>query len=200
MKTYVKTISSLLILLAIVLAGCAKKPVVTDLWIDETYDGRQYGKVLVIGLAEKITFRNLFEGELVNQLKSKGIDAVPSYEILPYNYMLTREMVLTAVEKSDIDSVLITSLVERNKKTIYYSLQGTNPYSYYNGLYDAIRRPSQTASYDVDILFLKTNLYDVQSEKLIWSLISESEFKYKIESLNSAISLIIDKLREDGLI
>lgn len=200
MKTYAKLLGSILVLFAVALNGCAKKPTVTEISLDENYDGRQYGRILVIGAAEKITFRNLFEGELVNQLRKKGVDAVPSYEILPYNYMLTREAVISAVEKYDIDSVLITSLVERDKKTIYYSLQGTNPYTYYNGLYDAIRRPGKTASYDVDILYLKTNLYDVQTEKLVWSMISESEFKYAIESFNLAINLIINQLRKDGLI
>jgi hypothetical protein len=200
MKLYTKLFCSALILFLIALTGCAKKPTVSELWLDESFKGMQYGKILVIGAAEKITFRNLFEGELVSQLKSKGIDAIPSYEILPYNNMLTRETVLTAVEKSDIDSVLITSLVERSKRTVYYSVDGGNPYVYYNGLYKTINSPSKKASYDIEILFLKTNLYDVKSEKLIWSMTSESEYRYTIKSLNSAISLVIAKLKEDGLI
>ncbi len=206
MKTYAKLFSYVLMLFLITLAGCSKRPTVTDLWIDETYDEQQYEKILVIGAAEKITFRNLFEGELVNQLRKQGIDAIPSYEILPYNNMLTREAVLSAVEKTNIDSVLITALVERSKKKVYYSLDGGNPYVYYKGLYDTLERPSPgrgpglTGQYDIEILFLKTNLYDVKSEKLIWSMTSESEFMYKFKSMNSAITLVINKLRKDGLI
>jgi len=200
MKTYTKLFCSALLLFLITLAGCSKKPTVADRWMDEAYDGRQYGKILVIGAAEKITFRNLFEGEFVNQFKSQGIDAIPSYEILPYNNMLTRETVLSAVEKSDIDSVLITSLVERSQKKIYYSKNTGNPYAYYNTLYPGIQRPDKTASFEVEILLLKSNLYDVRSEKLIWSMTSESEFMYKFKSMSSAITLVINKLREDGLI
>jgi len=200
MKTYAKLFCSLLILFLLTLAGCSSKATITDFWLDESYDGRQFGKILVIGAAEKITFRNLFEGELVNQLRSQGIDAFPSYEVLPYNNMLTRETVLSLVEKSDIDSVLITSLVERSKKTVYYSLDSGNPYVYYTGIYNTIRSPGRSASYDIEILFLKTNLYDVKSEKLIWSMTSESEYKYNIKSINSAIELVINKLQKDGLI
>ena len=200
MKLYAKLFNSALILFLITLSGCSKKPTITELWMDDTLEGMQYGKILVIGAAEKITFRNLFEGELVSQLKSKGIDAIPSYEILPYNNMLTRETVLSAVEESEIDSVLITSLVERSKRTVHYSVDGGNPYVYYNGLYKTINSPSKTASYEIEILFLKTNLYDVSTEKLVWSMTSESEYRYNIKSLNSAISLIIAKLKEDGLI
>ena len=203
MNTNTKVFYCALILSLIILAGCSKKPAVNDIWLDETYYERQYESVLVIGLAEKITFRNLFEGNLVSQLRKIGIEAFPSYEILPYTNMLTREAVLTAVQKYAIDSVLITSLVGRDIKTIYYSegnADYSNPYSYSRFVNDNINRSGQTGSYDVDVLFLKTNLYDVTSEKLVWSMVSETEFKYKTNSLNAAIKLVIDKLREDGLI
>jgi len=45
------------------LNACSSIPKTTEIWMDEAYDGKQYGKILVIGAAEKITFRNLFEGE-----------------------------------------------------------------------------------------------------------------------------------------
>jgi len=200
MKPYTKFIFSALLLFLITLAGCAKKPTIDDFWIDEAYDGQQYGNVLVIAAAEKITFRNIFEEEFVNQLRSQGINAIPSYHILPYNNMLTRELVLSAIEQSDIDSVLITSLVSRNKMKVSYAIKGHNPYDFYRNTYLVIRKPSKTATYEVDILFLKTNLYDVRTEKLIWSVTSESKIMYKIKSLKSIISLVITKLRKDGLI
>ena len=203
MKTYAKVFCSALILSLIILAGCSQKPVVNDIWIDEPYYDRQYGSVLVIGVAEKITFRNIFEGELVNKLKNTGIEAIPSTVILPYDSMLTREAVLSAVEKYAIDSVLITSLVGRDTKTIYYSTENsnyTNPYSWNRFIGNAARPSRESGKYEVEILFLKTNLYDVSSEKLVWSLTSETEFKYQMKSLNAAIKLIINKLREDGLI
>ena len=205
MNTNTKVLYCALILLLMILAGCSTKPVVNDIWLDEIYYGRQYESVLVVGAAEKITFRNLFEGNLVSQLRRIGVEAFPSYEILPYTNMLTREAVLAAVEKYAIDSVLITSLVGRDKKTIYYSegnADYSNPYSYNRFVNDAIYGSGRggTGSYDIDVLFLKTNLYDVTSEKLVWSLVSETEFKYKTNSLDAAIKLVIDKLREDGLI
>jgi hypothetical protein len=63
-----------------------------------------------------MTFRNLFEGQIVRQLKERGVEAVPSYIILPENKELTREIVLSATEKSNIDSVLINSLAGKSKK------------------------------------------------------------------------------------
>ena len=200
MKTYAKLFNSILILFLITLAGCTKSPTVTDIWMDEAFDGKKYEKILVIGAAEKITARSLLEAEVVNQLKSQGTEAIRSYIILPDNAMLTREIILSAVEKSDIDSVLITVLADRSKKTVYYQAGGS-PYGYYNSIYPSIHSSrGTTASYDIEILFLKTNLYDVKSEKLIWSMTYEFEFLHKAKSLNSAVNLVINKLREDGLI
>ena len=197
MNTNTKVLYCALILFLIILAGCSQKPAVNDIWLDETYYERQYESVLVIGIAEKITFRNLFEGNLVSQLRKIGIEAFPSYEILPYTNMLTREAVLTAVQKYAIDSVLITSLVGRDIKTIYYSegnADYSNPYSYSRFIGNAARPSRETGKYEVEILFLKTNLYDVSSEKLVWSMTSLTEFKYQMKSLNAAIKLIINKL------
>ena len=198
MKVYAKIFYSILILFLITLAGCTKNPTVTDIAMDEAYTGERYGKILVIGAAEKITFRNLFEGELVRQLKKRGVDAIASTLYLPDKEMLTREIILSAIEKSGIDSVLITSLADRSKKSVYYSVQGVDPYTFHNSIMRVNR--GQTSSYDIDILFLKSNLYDVKSEKLIWSMTSESEFKDTAKSLNSAATLLINKLRDDGLI
>ena len=61
-KIHTKLFSSIFIFFITTLAGCTPKTAVTDLFIDEAYDGKHYGNVLVIGLADKMTFRNLFEG------------------------------------------------------------------------------------------------------------------------------------------
>ena len=200
MKTHVKLFCGALLLFLIILTGCTKKPTVTDMWMDEAYDGKQYGKILVIGVAKKITSRTLFEGELVKQLKSQGVEAIPSYVFLPDNKRLTREIILSAIEKSDIDSVLITSLAKTSKRTVFYSIRGSSPYEYYNSIYNTIHGSAGTSSYDIDILFLKTNLYDARSEKLIWSMTSESEIRYDFKFLSFAATLVINKLRDDGLI
>ena len=64
MKAYAKLFSSILTLSLNILAGCAKNPTVTDLWMDEAHDGKQYGKILVIGAAEKLIWSMTSESEI----------------------------------------------------------------------------------------------------------------------------------------
>ena len=90
--------------------------------------------------------------------------------------MLTREIILAAIEKSDIDGVLITTLAD-NKKKVHYTIEGANPYVYYINIHDAMYGPGRISLYDIKILFLKTNFYDLDMEKLIWSMTSESEYR-----------------------
>ena len=60
MKPYTKLIFGALLLFLITLSGCAKKPTVNEFWIDEAYDGQQYGNILVIAAAEKDNFQEYF--------------------------------------------------------------------------------------------------------------------------------------------
>jgi hypothetical protein len=184
------------------IVGCSA-PKVTDSWMDDAYINSKVKKVLIIGAAKKITFRNLFEGMVVEQLSQKGIDAVPSYTLIQPNKMLSKRVILKTVEKHNIDTVMITVLADRKEKTKSYSTQTGNYYNYYSTVYGVYGKPPRAksaSSYEVPVLVLKTNLYDVMTEKLIWSITSESEFQYNIDSMESAIELIMESLDKDGLI
>jgi len=184
----------------LLLNACSSVPKTTEIWLDENYLDSKFNKILVIGDVPKITFRNLFEGELVDQLKKKDIEAIPSYAVMQTNTPLSKATILPIVEKQNIDAVIVSSLIDRKFKQVYYQVNSGNFYTYYKGVYGISNRSSATASYTVPILVLKTNLYDVNTEKLIWSITSESEYEYTFESINSAIELIINSLSKDGLI
>ena len=202
MNNYLKPYLGIFFLVLISLNGCSPALKTTEVWMDETYTGSQITKVLVVGVAEKITFRTLFEGHFAEQLTKKGIEAIPSYTVMQPHETLSKATVLPLVEKLGIDTVIVTSLIDRKKKTVYYQVDSGNLYTYYSGVrgISVSGRSGSTASYDVPILVLKTNLYDVGTEKLFWSVTSESEYRYNMKSLNSAIDFVINTLAEDDLI
>jgi hypothetical protein len=200
MRAYAKIFFSILALFFIALAGCAKSPVVIDRWMDEAYTGKKFGKILVIGKADTITGRSLFEGKVARKLQSRGVEVVRSYTILPDDEMLTREIILAAIQESNIDSVLFTYVADRSNKKVYY--QNAHTYTYYNYYNNVMNvgNVGATSSYDIEVLSLITNFYDVKSEDLVWSMIYDFEFMYKAKSLDSATTLVVEKLLEDGLI
>ena len=198
-----KLFSCLSVILFLLITACTA-PKITDNWMDEAYKESKIEKVLVIGAAKKITFRNLFEGMLVEQLNQKGIEAIPSYTLIQPDKMLAKKTILKTVEKHNIDAVIITVLAGRQEITKYYSAPSINS-NYFNfyrsvsGNYGNFGRAG-AKSYEVSILFLKTNLYDVKTEKLIWTITSESELQYNIDSMEAATELIIESLAKDGFI
>jgi len=202
MNSYLKPYLGIIFVVLISLNGCSSVPKTTEIWMDETYTGSQITKVLVVGVAEKITFRALYEGEFAEQLAKKGIEAIPSYRVMQPHETLSRATILPLVEKLGIDTVIVTSLIDRKKKTVYYQVDSGNLYTYYSGIrgISVAGQSGSTGSYDVPILVLKTNLYDVGTEKLFWSITSESEYRYKMKSLNSAIDFVINALTKDDLI
>ena len=180
-------------MLLIALAGCVKSPTVYEHWMDETYKGKQYEKILIIGVADKVTGRSLFEGEVARQLQSRGVEAVRSYTILPDNEMLTKEIILNVVREFNIDGVLFTFVADRRNKTVYY--QNADLYTYYNNVMNV----GATASYDIEVLSLITNFYDVKSEGRIWTMDYDFE-RRGVKTFNLAIKFVIDTLQKDGLI
>ena len=74
----------------------------TGMWLNEDYEGAVLDDVLVIAVAESETNRRMYESELVAQLKSRGVNAVPSYTSLPSKEMLTKEEVEAVLQDSKI--------------------------------------------------------------------------------------------------
>lgn len=200
MITYLKLCCLFTVLWLPIFAGCAKTPTITDISSNESYEGLHYENILVIGAATKITFRNLLEGKLTKQLQDHGLSPLPSYGILPYSNNLTRQTVLNAVEKSGIEGILFICLIESGKKDSFDSIDKSNPYIFYENFQKIMAGASASSSREEQKFFLTSCLYDAKTEKQIWSLTTESDFKYKIKSLNVAVSLVIKQLLARGLI
>jgi len=179
-----------------ILQSCAATTL-KKVWKDPGYSGK-IKKIFVIGVSEKQHVRTIFEKEFVNQLKPFYIEGVPSYFVLGAQKMLDKETIVSKIQGEEIDAVLITRLVGQDTKTIY----NHNWYGHYSASYDNARKKRV---YTDEILNLETNLYDVRTEKLIWSAVSST---YLLDDpstsipkeIQSFIKLMIKNLSEEKLI
>lgn len=90
---------------------------------DET---KSYSKILVIVKAKNDTRRMEMEDDIVERLKKKDINAVPSYVRLTKDLLKTKENDEEALEtfvnmlrENDFDGILVTSLVEAEQSVEY---------------------------------------------------------------------------------
>lgn len=144
---------------------------ITQEEVDESFQGKPVSDILVIVVAKDEEVRRFFEGMYVAQLASIGVEAVSSADAIavPADFMMKKEDILEAVAQYENDSVIITRLVGLEEKDIH-TRGRTAPsgyYQHYGSVYSYVRDPGYSSS-KVTIR-LETSLYDVKTEKLMWS-------------------------------
>jgi hypothetical protein len=187
---------------AFLFASCTTTTVMTDVWKDKAYQGKPQ-KILVIMVAKFPDTRNLFEDRFVGELNNRGNNTFQSYSIIPFEQLREKELVKSKIKSSDADTVLIARLVDT--KTIESYNPGmiyVVPDSYYDWWgYYAVVFADYGYTGDVRVAYIETNIYDVKTEKLIWSGHSKTERTYGEQELITAfIKLMIKKMESAGII
>ena len=176
---------------------------ITESSIDRNRIGKPVSDILVIVVADKPENRAAFERKFVAQLKAAGVEAVSSTEAIsmPPDLKLEKDVILEAVAKYESDAVIVTFLSGIEEKDT-----NVNTGRVYQGYYDyygyAYGRVYDTGFYrGVTTVKLRTNLYDVKTEKLIWSGESKSTDVGSVGQLtDEVIPLIVAELQKNKLI
>ena len=192
-------------LLLPVLTFCSSTKL-THVWKDDAYSGRPIGNVLVLAVANEIAIRRSYETKFVEKLRQAGVEAEPSFTLLPSTGELQKEEIVAAVNKVGADSVIITHLVRVDEKEVYrppeirsVPMYGYGYYGHYGRAYEYIHRPGYTTT-KVNVV-LETNLYHVADEKLMWSARSETIDRGSEERLmESVIDSVISDLKAKNLL
>lgn len=187
-----------LALLSLVCFSTACAPVKTlDVWKDDAYS-QPLQKVLVIAVAKQDYIRNQFENVLVNKLKEKGVDAIPSYQVLPQpGEKLDRDSVVAKVKELGIENVVVARSISKREITNHQYggviLGGTAVYN--NGWYGYSYGYTYDREYDTDYFTVSTKLYAVSNEKPVWSYLAQVKVgDSRQEAVNTFVPLIVQEL------
>ena len=194
----------------ILLVSCANTKI-SQSWV-EPDNTKSYKDLLIIGIGESEQNRRAYEGYFVEELGSHGIEAVTSYKLIKSDEKIDRETVTNAVKGMGIDGVIVTHMVAVEEETVYRSTGGYGGYGmgygggYYGGLYSYYPHVNSYVHdpgyYDtLETYTLETNLYDIESEELVWSARSQT---FAPESVDEVIvdltKLLINDLEDKNLI
>ena len=189
-----------------ILASCSKTKL-TSTWMDETRVGQPFNHILIIGIAEKEHNRRLFEEVFTKQLKTAGVNSEVSYIILPKGIKISRDTVTAAIKGRNFDAVIVTHMVDIEKVMVYRQSMNyrTNRgyhndlYGYYPRVHSYVYEPGYYTQHDV--VTLETNLYEISSEKLVWSAHSRTFSPDSAQQVvDELVGLVIKDLAEKGLI
>ena len=174
MKSRNKWLLVLSLIMTYTIISCASTSL-TTVWKDDNYQG-QITNVLIIGISKEPARKRFFEDEFVRQMEARGVRAVASYNHFPDGQMPQTDALVSKVAEMNIDAVLITRVVDRKTVETYVPRADYyRPPVHYYGYRNYYSR-SYEQGYVVkdEVVVLETNLYDAETEKMIWSAMSET--------------------------
>ena len=198
-----KTISRIAVALLLAATGCTTSRI-TSSWKAEGAEAKKYNKILVLGLIRESDRRiqENMENHFVGDLKEFGYNAISSLqEYGPKVFdKMDEEAAIDKLRDSGVDAVLTIVLLDKEKERryvpgyLYYS-----PYGYY---YDRFwgyrvtlsRRIYETGYYVTDTrYFWESNLYDMKTQKLLYSVQTRSFDPSNSESMAHDYGTLIVK-------
>jgi len=195
-------------LVALLLSSCASSKL-TMSWVDDSVAGKQQIQdVLVIAVTADDTIRRLYEDSFTKTLTSDGIHAIPSYTLMHAEISPDKGAIEAVVKEAGAKSVLITRHVSTDTKQQYRPPERVPVYvdPYYSrmtGYYPLAYREAFIPgySYSVTTVFLESNLYDAQDEKLLWSARSSSvDPKMTKSFIDDLVNVFVADLKKNGLL
>jgi hypothetical protein len=154
-------------------AGCSSTKLVNQ-WENAQYVPARFARIVVIGVTRQPGVRRAFEDQFAARLKAEGVDAVPSYPVIPEDGPVDETRLQQAVHQANADGVLMTRLVRVERKTEtspgYYTPAPAvtlGLYPWYSAAWLGYYEPPRVYQYDVYVS--ETSLYDARRNQLVWS-------------------------------
>jgi hypothetical protein len=179
-----KKANKILIILIIICNGCSSSKI-TSYWKDTTVVSKEYKKIMVLGLIRESdrSLQQNMENHLVDDLQIIGYNAISALQYYgPKSFeKMEEQAAIEKIKNTGVDAVITIVLLDKKKErkyipgNIYYS-----PYSYFynhfwgyrSTLYNRIHEPGY---YVTDTkYFWESNLYDMETQKLIYSVQTQS--------------------------
>ncbi|MEN9570228.1 MAG: hypothetical protein RL172_1459 [Bacteroidota bacterium] len=201
--------------LVIAFYSCGTSGNATGVWANkEKLQGKSYSKIFIVVMTADVSARDRLESDIAAKANEYGYATVKSAEVIPIKLSdpvkPTKEAITAAVQNSGCDAVFISTMLNKSEdirytpgNTVfspmpYYSWSG-NYFGYYSHFYPTISQPGY---YSTDkTYFLQSNLYDVASEELMWSVQSKVFNPTSLEKFSkSYTNTLLKQLESEHLI
>lgn len=189
-----------LALVVLALVACASTQPIGE-WRNQSY-GNQVENLLVIGVTARSTRRRVFEDRFVEALNARGVEAIPSYQLITSSVNLERNQLAAAIRGRNVGAVLVTRLAGVEREQVYRLPSSYDYYRNFDGYYDHVLQQNNTGYYaQYRRLTLETNLWDAASGELIWQMKSQAmDASQPRHIIEDQINLAIDSLARHGLL
>jgi hypothetical protein len=186
----------------LLLAGCADTVKLSS-WTAPGVTSLHFKKIVVVALARQELNRRLVENRVSAEIKK--IEAVPSNELIPG--VLTKDdkdRLIKAVTDSGADGLVVMRLTSSDVTNQYTGSSIARPAEYmtYSGYYGSVYSlgyfgdDRRTVGSDT-VMVIETNVYDVKTQRLLWSGATESTKDFiKIQNVGAIATEVAKKLKD----
>jgi len=174
-----------LLIITLVVAACSSpKESTTGVWVNkDKIQGKSFNKIFIVVMTADPEARSTVENDLAAVATSRGHPVVKSIDVITTSLkdpkLPTKDEVVAKVKETTCDAVFVATLLKKEESVGY--TPGTSAYSvapyqtyypgYYSYWYPSVSTPSY---YDHEkTYFMQSNLYDVASEEIMWSVKSK---------------------------
>jgi hypothetical protein len=166
---------SLLAVVLASLAGCSQNQLVRS-WQAPNMPAPRFPSVLVLAAVSDEFAGRIYEDAFVKYAQADGVNAIPGWSMMKEGAFVTKEQLEAAAARSGAASVLISKVVHVDVQTDYNYAYGAAAYSpgyygYYNAGFMTYVPTGGDTSVEVTV---QTNLFDVQTQAVVWSGITKS--------------------------
>jgi hypothetical protein len=211
-NNFMKNIKWMILFLLFIMMGCSSSRITTS-WTVANSTPKKFNKILVLGLIrdQDRSIRNNMETHFVGDLKDLGYNAVSAlaeYGPNAFENMCEKDAI-DKIKNSGVDAVITIVLLDKSKEQYYVPPRTQNyPRSmyyrrfggYYTTIYDRIYSPGY---YVTDTrYFWESNLFDMSSKDLVYSVQTESFDPSSSENLGHEYGKLIveDMLKKNVLV
>jgi hypothetical protein len=189
---------------ALALGGCSTTKMIVNEWSNPGYSATSFGKIMVAGASTQISIRRNFEDEFVTQLKTVGVDGLPSYRYIPEDEKIDEAKLKQAAQKAGADAAILAQSVNVEQKTEYgpsyypvpsFGFFGSHFGASWYGPYGA---PSV---YRYDVYTSEVTLYDLAKNSVVWTgTIKTTEPDNVNAAIKGYVEAVVKALNEKNLL
>ena len=160
--------------IAVLVVSCGTSTEMVESWREPEFKPKPVKKVLIVGIGENELRVKVFEDIMSQKFAARKLDVLRGLDVIPRS-VENMDAVKEAVRASGADLAITSRFLGMEKETQYvpgssYYVPGPTyygMYSYYPSAYAVASDPGYFTTYKV--YKIESNVYDVKTEKLIWS-------------------------------
>ena len=192
---------------AVAAVSCGTSSSLVQRWSEPNYVGKKGQKMFIVALAENERNMKTWEDAFSQQLKMVKVEPIPASTVMAFGASMDSSAFKTQVHNSGADLLAVSRLVDVEKEQVYvpgstYYTPAPAYYGYYGYYYSSYGMVSTPGYYQESKVYsLETNVYDVATEKLVWSGLTETvDPATALDGANSVIAVIINDMLERKII